>query len=195
MGRTREFDADAVLEVATRTFWRSGYESTSMSELVKRTGVAPKGLYAAYGNKEALFARCVDRYVKMHLAFFDEALDASEEIEVVRRILEGYARLLTKYPEHPGCMALNGALAGSGESERVGRTLAARRTEFEAKLRDRLEAFADDCDHSDRSRAAATACIVMTFVQGLAVQAKSGLSHEEVRATALAFHTLLFPTT
>lgn len=187
MGRSREFDADAVLDIATRTFWQSGYEGTSISELVKRTGVAPKGLYAAYGNKEALFGKCVDRYVAEHLAFFDEALTAADATEVVRRVLEGYARLLTRFPEHPGCMALNGALAGGSQTERVARDLAERRAELEARLKGRLEQLAVEPVGRDGSSAAETARMVMTFVLGLAVQAKSGYTYKELGALVSSF--------
>lgn len=184
MARSREFNAEAVLDVATRTFWQSGYEGTSLSQLVKRTGVAPKGLYAAFGNKEALFGKCVDHYVAVHLAFFDEALTAPTQTEIVRLILDGYVRLLTSFSEHPGCMALNGVLAGDEQSEPIRMNLAARRSELEARLAARLEALPDAAGPASSLN---TARLVMTFVQGLAVQAKSGLPSDEVRALASLF--------
>lgn len=186
MARSREFDAAAVLDVATRTFWQSGYEGTSLSQLVRRTGVAPKGLYAAYGNKEALFGKCVDRYVEVHLAFFDEALAASTTFDIVRLIIDGYVSLLTAFPEHPGCMALNGVLAGNDEAERVRSDLAGRRARMEARLAQRLTAFAGH-DSGAAPRPHETARLVMTFVQGVAVQAKSGLTFEELSSAASMF--------
>jgi len=62
MARPREFDAKETLEKAMQLFWRKGYSGTSMRDLVDYTGVAHAGLYAAFGDKETLFAAAVDQY-------------------------------------------------------------------------------------------------------------------------------------
>ena len=72
-GRPREFDTDRALDAALALFWRHGYEGTSLSALTGAAGVTPTSLYAAFGNKEELFKKVVDRYVRgpanyLHLA-------------------------------------------------------------------------------------------------------------------------------
>src|ERR1700712_5902370 len=63
-GRPREFDTDQALDNALALFWRHGYEGTSLSALTEAVGVTPTSLYAAFGNKEELFKRVVDRYIQ-----------------------------------------------------------------------------------------------------------------------------------
>src|ERR1700724_4390739 len=63
MGRPREFDPDQVLDRALRVFWRSGYEGASMADLTEAMGITRPSLYAAFGNKEELFRKALDRYV------------------------------------------------------------------------------------------------------------------------------------
>jgi AcrR family transcriptional regulator len=61
-GRPREFDADEVLDRALDVFWRKGYEGASLSELTEAMGINRPSLYAAFGNKEELFRKALDRY-------------------------------------------------------------------------------------------------------------------------------------
>ena len=62
IGRPREFDTERALELATLLFWRKGYEGTSLSDLTETLGITRPSLYAAFGNKEALFRLVLERY-------------------------------------------------------------------------------------------------------------------------------------
>lgn len=62
MGRNREFDIDQALDAALCVFWKKGYEGTSYTDLTQATGVERPALYSAFGNKEALFLRVLDRF-------------------------------------------------------------------------------------------------------------------------------------
>ncbi len=64
MGRPRVFDVDEALDRALRVFWRKGYEGASLSDLTKAMRINRPSLYAAFGNKEALFRRALDRYAE-----------------------------------------------------------------------------------------------------------------------------------
>ena len=73
-GRPREFDCDQALDRALQLFWEKGYEGTSLSDLTRAMGINRPSLYAAFGNKEALFRRVLDRYAEGPAAYFREAL-------------------------------------------------------------------------------------------------------------------------
>lgn len=62
MGRTREFDTDAALDGALRTFWRHGYEATPMQDLCSAMALNPGSIYAAFGSKRGLFVEALKRY-------------------------------------------------------------------------------------------------------------------------------------
>jgi AcrR family transcriptional regulator len=61
-GRRRSFDEAQALETAMRVFWRRGYQGTSLSDLTAALGINKPSLYAAFGNKEQLFARALAHY-------------------------------------------------------------------------------------------------------------------------------------
>ena len=62
MARPREFDADNALERAMHVFWAKGYESASLDDLCKATGVGRSSLYAAFGEKRGLYFSALERY-------------------------------------------------------------------------------------------------------------------------------------
>ena len=77
LGRPRAFDRDQALERALDLFWRNGYEGASLSDLTEAMGINPPSLYAAFGNKEELFCKALDRYGERH----DEFLRSSGAAE------------------------------------------------------------------------------------------------------------------
>ena len=64
IGRPRAFDVDEALDRALEVFWRKGYEGASLPDLTEAMGINRPSLYAAFGNKEALFRKAIDRYAE-----------------------------------------------------------------------------------------------------------------------------------
>src|SRR3954469_8309146 len=60
-GRPRSFDADEVLLQARAVFWNLGYAATSLDDLAAATGLNRPSLYAAFGDKHALYIAALDR--------------------------------------------------------------------------------------------------------------------------------------
>jgi TetR/AcrR family transcriptional regulator, transcriptional repressor for nem operon len=63
MSRPREFDETAALEAAMDCFWRRGYEATSLRDLTTSMGLTAPSLYNAFGGKQELFSRALERYL------------------------------------------------------------------------------------------------------------------------------------
>ncbi|WP_342595124.1 TetR/AcrR family transcriptional regulator [Salinicola lusitanus] len=184
MGRRREFDVEQALEAALCVFWRKGYEGASYNDLTRATGVERPALYSAFGNKEALFLRALERYEAQQLGFLPEALAQSTSRDVAEHVLRGVAELNTRHPEHSGCFIVNGALAGSDESEPVRQALITARAKGEAQLRERFERAQQEGDLPATTNCAALAAFLMAVTHGMAVQAKSGFSREALDAVA-----------
>src|SRR5260370_30542155 len=62
MARPRSFDPDEVLDIERDVFWRKGFQATSLDEITAASGIAKPSLYAAFGNKNALFLKILNRY-------------------------------------------------------------------------------------------------------------------------------------
>ncbi len=91
-GRPRAFDPDAALERAMHVFWAKGYEGAALSDLTRAMRINRPSLYAAFGNKEELFRKVLDRYVNGPLAYFGKALAAPKARDVIEQIFFGVGR-------------------------------------------------------------------------------------------------------
>jgi AcrR family transcriptional regulator len=184
MGRQREFDVEKALDAALRVFWRKGYEGASYADLVEATGVERPALYSAFGNKEALFRKVLARYDERYLDYIPEALALPTSYEVAAHVLHKAVELNTRYPGRMGCLGINGALAGSDEAEPVRQALVEFRAAGQARLRERFERAKAEGDLPGTAKAEALAAFVMTVTQGIAVQAKAGLSRDILKTVA-----------
>src|SRR5467141_5412537 len=96
LGRPRAFDPDTALDRAMHVFWAKGYEGASLSDLTRAMRINRPSLYAAFGNKEELFRKVLDRYVDGPLAYFGKALAAPKARDVVEKILLGGAKITSE---------------------------------------------------------------------------------------------------
>src|SRR6516164_5154650 len=90
MARPREFDEGEVLDRALATFWEHGYEGTSIDDLVAATGLGRASLYGAFGDKEQIFARALERYC----AHLGDSLAVGGDEPSARAALERLLRTL-----------------------------------------------------------------------------------------------------
>jgi len=67
VARPREFDAHTALIQMRDTFWEKGYEATSLADLVEATGVKKASLYAAFGDKQAMYCKALVDYEQSHV--------------------------------------------------------------------------------------------------------------------------------
>jgi AcrR family transcriptional regulator len=184
-GRPREFDADKALDKALKVFWQHGYEGASLSDLTDAMGISRPSLYAAFGNKEELFRRALDRYSeKGPGALRSEALNEPTARKVVERLLQNAAVSLTDPCNPAGCLAVQGALTCSSAAESIKQELTRRRAENEERLRMRLERAKAEGDLCAEGDPAALARYINTVMQGMSVQAAGGSTRAELMDVA-----------
>ena len=183
-GRPREFDVDEALDRALQVFWRRGYEGATLPDLTAAMGINRPSLYAAFGSKEELFRKALDRYVEGPAAFVREALNEPTARAVAERLLGGTIDLVTDRRNPRGCLIVQGALACGETAESVRREVAARRVAGEVAVRQRFERARADGDLPAEADAADLARYVVTVMRGMAVQAAGGASREDLRRVA-----------
>jgi AcrR family transcriptional regulator len=182
VARPREFDTDAALCAALNVFWKQGFEGASLTDLTKAMGITRPSLYAAFGNKEALFRKALDRYCEVSMGFVGPALAQPGLHGAIEKLLYGYADAFTGDAHPPGCLATNGALACSEAAEPVRVELVARRDADEAALRARLVQARADGDLPPGADAAALSGYLTAIIQGMSVQAASGATRAALYA-------------
>src|SRR6202163_4695489 len=127
LGRPRGFDPDVALDRAMHGFWTKGYERASLSNLARAMRINRPSLYAAFGNKEQLFGKVLDRYMDGPLAFFGKALAARKAQDVIEEIFLGAAKMAGDPRLPAGCLVVQGALACGDAAGSVRKEIATRR--------------------------------------------------------------------
>jgi len=184
MGRPRAFCTDTALNRALEVFWRKGYEGASLNELTEAMGINKPSLYAAFGNKEDLFRKALDRYTKEKIAYISEALDAPTARGVAERLLFGAADMLTD-PSHPvGCLVTKGAMTCGDEAQSVREQIEHLKADYETRMHARLERAKRDGQLPADADVAQLTQFFTTFIQGMSHQVVQGATRAQLHKVA-----------
>jgi AcrR family transcriptional regulator len=185
-GRPRAYDTQAALKRATESFWRTGYSGTSLDTISAATGMNPPSLYAAFGNKRALYLEALARYWEISLAATREAL--AKDLPLAESLMLAYEAALSIYfsgkGSARGCFVVGTAVTESVEDAAIRNSVAAglRMTDadFEARLRTAVEKgeLKPDADP------AALAILASATMHSIAIRARAGASRAQLREVA-----------
>ena len=180
-GRPREFEPEEALDAALLLFWRHGYEGTSLAALTEAMGINMPSLYAAFGNKEMLFRKALDRYIQKPASYLPRALNEPTARGVAERLFRGAIDMVMN-PRHPdGCLLVQGALASGPVAESVQKELSRRRAAAGAAVRRRFERAVAEGDLPASVDPAKLARYLITVIWGLSVQAAGGATRAQLK--------------
>ncbi|MFH8533777.1 TetR/AcrR family transcriptional regulator [Streptomyces tendae] len=184
IGRPRGFDTDQALEEAMRIFWEQGYEGASLTDLTAAMGITRTSMYAAFGNKEDLFRKALERYTQGPASYGARALQERTARQVATAFLHGSVRATTRPGCPSGCLGVQGSLAAGDPGSAARDTLVAWRNEHASRLRDRFRRAVDEGDLPPDADPELLARYLMTVSNGIAVQAASGSTREDLQQVA-----------
>lgn len=111
MARPRSFEETKALDAAIECFWRQGREGASVRDLAAEMGINGPSLYNAFGDKQALFARALERYVD---CFVRERVERLEQMaspkDSIKQFFEELIQRTLADPELRGCLLFNAAM-------------------------------------------------------------------------------------
>lgn len=184
-GRPRTFDREAALKRALSVFWRRGYEPASISELCAAMKVNPPSLYAAFGNKTQLFMEAVQHYEDV---YWNAAWERMAEIPDIREAMAGFfkeaAGILTSQDAPCGCLVILAATNVSAESQGVNDALRALRKQGKDWFRSRLRRAVEERQLPAKTDVEALASALNTMLEGMSLQARDGVTHDELHRVA-----------
>jgi AcrR family transcriptional regulator len=179
-GRPREFCTEQALAAALGVFWSKGYEGASMAELTQAMGITKPSLYAAFGNKEALFHKALDLYEAEKLEYTREALKQPSARAVAEHIMRGAIEAQMSSCDPKGCLGVISASACGSEAESIKAHVIQRRQSSHAALIERFEQAKRDGDLPDHVDVTGLTGFLFTLLQGMAVQAGSGATRADL---------------
>lgn len=176
-GRPRAFDPEVALDEMVEMFWTQGYAATSLDDIAATTGLKRSSLYAAFGNKQAMYLAVTERFADAMRA--ELARIPHEGIGLRARLGAFFARVIAIYTagETPrGCL-----IFGTAPSEAVSDpVIAARLGDILAELDATLAALfaaaikAGEVRADTSAEAAGRACAAIQH--SLSLRARAGAS-------------------
>jgi AcrR family transcriptional regulator len=183
-GRPIGFDRDAALEAAMLLFWERGYEGTSMADLTHAMGLNPSSIYAAFGDKHALFQLVVKRYMELRAQYAVKALEEPTLERFIRALFDNTVAFLTTPGHPPTCMTLAGAMGCSVNAAPARDLMTEVRRQNEVAIRERLlkarksGELSKDINVDDYTR------YLSSILAGLSIQSANGSTKAQLKRTA-----------
>ena len=182
MARPRSFDPDEALDLARDVFWQNGFQGTSLDDITAATGLAKPSLYAAFGDKNALFLKVLDRYHASIVANAERVLNQGPSArDAIERWLTGFVPYCSGTKGIRGCLSVNTAADGISDQRDVRDRVEGFNRKLEQLLGNRLRA--DRAQFSDAFDPDAAAHTIMAIYLGLMIMAKDAPAAARVRAT------------
>jgi TetR/AcrR family transcriptional repressor of nem operon len=182
MARPRNFDPDEALDLARDVFWQKGFQGTSLDDITAATGLNKPSLYAAFGDKNALFQKVLDRYHARIVANAERVLkEGPAAREAIERWLTSFVPFCSGIKGSRGCLSVNTAADGAADQKAVRQRIERFNRKLEQLLSNRLRA--DRAQFSVAFDPDAAAQAIMAIYLGLMVLAKDAPDAARVRAT------------
>lgn len=184
VGRPRTFDRDEALKKAMHVFWEKGYEGTTMADIIESIGMKAPSIYAAFGNKDAIFKEVVTQYLPIVVNGQLGALNATQDIrEAVANTLQECVRLFTGKDNPRTCLIMTAAINASPENQQHVDSLKMLRSDYKKAWKARFTQAQKDGQLNDSQSPEVLAEYFVTVIHGMAMRAKDGATREQLSNT------------
>jgi AcrR family transcriptional regulator len=185
-GRPRAYDPAEALKAARDVFWLKGYAATSLDDIVRATGMNRPSLYAAFGDKEAIYLAAL----KLQGDLLVNAVASAVALEMkLRPFLDlFFERCIDSYlvGAHGarGCFLVGTALTESLMREDVGAVVRDAFGQCDDLIEQRFKRAKKDGDLTKTADARALAMLVSSTMHELAMLARAGAKRDRLRERA-----------
>ncbi|HEY6600209.1 MAG TPA: TetR/AcrR family transcriptional regulator [Xanthobacteraceae bacterium] len=185
-GRPRAYDAQAALKQATETFWKTGYSGTSLDSIAAATGMNPPSLYAAFGNKHALYLEALARYWEISLTATREAL--AEDRPLGESLMLAFEAALSIYfsgkGNARGCFVIGTAVAEAVDDAAIRNSVAAGLRMIDADFEARFRTAQETGELKHDADPTSLAILASATMHTIAIRARAGARRAELREIA-----------
>ncbi|MGP1255371.1 MAG: TetR/AcrR family transcriptional regulator [Kiloniellales bacterium] len=136
----KAFDVEEAIDRATEIFWAKGYEATSLSDLLKATGINKGSFYNAFGSKKQLFTLSLLKYEReQHRAALYRLSQLEDPVAAITNLFDALIAQSLGDEEKKGCLLVNTALDLPNLDEDTGDTVKSGMADIEAFFKQQIE--------------------------------------------------------
>jgi TetR/AcrR family transcriptional regulator, copper-responsive repressor len=185
-GRPRAYDPERALARAIEAFWKTGYSGTSLDDIAAATDMNRPSLYAAFGDKRALYLTALEHYWELGYAGMREALVLDRPLpEALMRV---YDKALAIYfsGKSParGCFAIGTATTEAVEDPKIRAAFARGLRKLDEYFEARIRAARESGELQANADPAALAMLASATLHTIAVRARAGTPRAELEEFA-----------
>lgn len=174
MPRPAGFDRNEALRQAQETFWRQGYNATSMKDLTRATGLQPGSLYGAFKSKRSLFLEALESYFNSNISGLNDRLYCdAPPMERIRGVFERIIEQAAQDAHGKGCMMVNTLLEMPVADEEINGRLQQMFKTVESKLEEVIREAQDLNQISRDKDPKSLAHVLLMGMHGLRVFSKT----------------------
>jgi TetR/AcrR family transcriptional regulator, copper-responsive repressor len=195
-GRPRAYDREIAMTRAMDKFWEAGYAATSLDDLSAVMSMNRPSIYAAFGDKEALYRQALDHYRASSRAAIGEALDGKRPLR--RALRDFYERAIEIYlsgkTSARGCFMIGTTLTEAVANPQLRSTLAQSLQGLDRILAARIALGKQRGEVREDANPVELAQIASAMLYLLAIQARAGGTRKSLNATMrAALNTICAP--
>jgi TetR/AcrR family transcriptional repressor of nem operon len=173
MGRTREFNEENTIAIATNLFWEKGYNAVSTQDLLDAFGIGRSSMYAAYKDKHSLFILALQHYRKMATqSMLDELSKEGPFIETITQLLNQLVKDTLKDSKSKGCFIVNTAIELAPHDEEILAIVQDNRSSIINALSTAIQKGIENKELSKKNNPKALANYFYNLISGLRVDGK-----------------------
>jgi AcrR family transcriptional regulator len=196
-GRPRAYDPEVALRRATQAFWTQGYSATTLDDLAAATGMNRPSLYAAFGDKRALYLKALDRYWQLSYAAMHEALAYDRPLD--EALMRVFRKALSIYfpagGAGRGCFAIGTATTEAVADPKFRAAFAKGLRRLDASFEERIRVSRDAGELGREADPAALAKLASATLHTVALRARAGMPRAELEELARQAVTVILGKT
>ena len=187
-GRPRAYDPQAALAEAMDVFWDKGYAATSLDDLSDAMGMNRPSIYAAFGDKRALYHKALETYSEANRTAIGQVLSRATSL---RAALEGlYEAAIGVYlsPKKGarGCFVISTALTEATRDAGIQKGLVQSLERLDKALAQRIAMAQEAGEISKDADPAALGILASATLYRMAISARAGIKRAGLREIAQA---------
>ena len=181
-GRPLGYDPDETLEIAMNLFWASGYDATSLDDILNAANISKSSFYHMFGNKYKLFERCLNRYCEKEIAMIEQGLQKSS---TGRDFIETFLYDLIdsvrkKDGQYMGSFVTNTVYEFAGRDDNIAKMISSATTKFNQLLQLAIKKGQTKGVITKAKTPSTLACFLMSSIAGIRTMISAQVEAEQL---------------
>lgn len=185
-GRPRHYDRDTALDQITQVFWKHGFAATSLDMISEAAGMKRPSLYAAFGDKQAMFLLTQTRFAEKLSKELSEILKQPAPPSIVLNTF--FERLIEIYTgnanQQTGCFVFSVGLIEATTEKDIGALIKQAYMSMQEDIEFALERAVASGQLQNHGNTTALSELLVALGHSLAIRARSGEEPTDLRKLA-----------